>query len=200
MFPDYKFLLDDPVFAEFFQAWRDARCGAEIPCRKDIKLQTFARYAESLMIFERDSEQELKCRLIGSKLSDRVGAIDNDVNWLDLMASDAKETALEWWRTAFNTPCAGLLQFSVSYPNGNNNLAHALFVPLRSNDGGVHMLGLIRNLGIYRVDPASDALLYGQDFYQATYVDVGYGLPSGHPKSVDFRPMDPAIEKLGLIS
>lgn len=193
MFPDYRKLLDDPIYAAFFRAWEAARNGDALPARQDIRLQEFARYAESLLIYERKAPRDLRCRLLGSKLSEKIGEVGRETNWLDMVPAGTMDTAVAWWTDLFETPCGSILQISVTYPNGNCNLAHALFLPMTNAAGSIMILGLVRNLGIYRYDSEATGLRYGADCFEAQHVDVGFGLPASGRRDFAAKPFRPAL-------
>ncbi|MBO6505298.1 MAG: PAS domain-containing protein [Kordiimonadaceae bacterium] len=190
---DFTSLLEDPFFSAFFQAWDDLRANGKIPHRSDVKLQDFAPFAADLLMYELHSPTDLRSRLIGSSVVERVKFQGSDINWLDLVCPSVRDAGELWWNSLFSTPCAGVMQFSTRFLNGTNRLARAMLLPIIGPDGQTLLLTLNKATAVFRVDDASDTILISADCFQTLYIDVGFGLPAGQPARIDSKPADPEV-------
>lgn len=176
---DFTKLLDDSFFGRFFLAWQTLRTGEGLPSRKDVRLQDFAPFAADLLMYELISPSHLRCRLMGSRVTDRVQMSGPDINWLDHVAPDMRRAGERWWQALVNTPCAGMMQYSVAHMDGTNRMSRCLLLPITQSEGQVMLLALTQASSVYRVDDTRDQLQISEDCFQTCYLDIGFGLPPG---------------------
>ena len=190
---DFTSVLDDNYFCAFRDAWESLRSGGSVPFRSDVRLQDFARFAADLLIYELKDSSDLRCRLMGSRVSERVKLQSMDVNCMELVAPDMQDVALNWWGTLTSIPCAGLMQFSTAYIDGSNRLSRCLLLPVKHTDGSVMLMGLNRASSVFRVEEPREKVIVSVDCFQTKYIDIGFGLPAGQPERSDDKSMDPVI-------
>lgn len=190
---DFTSVLDDDYFYAFRNAWESLRSGDSIPFRSEVRLQDFARFAADLLIYELKEPSDLKCRLMGSRVSERVKPQSMDANWLEFVASDMLQAGLNWWTTLTGTPCAGVMQFSTAFLDGSNRLARCLLLPVKHSDGSIMLMGLTKASSVFRVEEPRDKIIVSADCFQTKYIDIGFGLPMGQPEQSDDKPIDPTI-------
>ena len=183
-------MLEDPLFSSFFQAWEKLRTNGSVPNRSDVKLQDFAPFAADLLIYDLYSPTDLRSRLMGSRVTERVKFHGNDVNWLDLVCPSVRKAGELWWNSLINTPCAGIMQFSTRFLNGTNRLARAMLLPIIGPEGQTLLLTLNQATNVFRVDDAEGKILISADCFQTLYIDIGFGLPAGQEARVDSKTID----------
>lgn len=192
---EFLSLLDNPKFASFFKAWDCLRVDEQVPDRNAVRLQDFAPFASELLMYELESPSVLRCRLMGSAISDRVQVNGQSINWLDLVSQDCREAGEAWWSSLLAVPCAGIMQFSTAFLDGTNRLGRALLLPLRRSNGGMMLMAMSKASTVYRVDPPRDALLIAAECFQTRYIDIGFGLPKiespvNHVKILDEQTLE----------
>ena len=187
MHKDFTHEMNDVLFRRFFKTWQGARVGKNVPARKAITLRDFAAFAPDLLIYELHAPDDLRCRLMGSHISDRVKTYSQDINWLALVADDMQEAGKTWWCNLFGTPCAGLMQFSTGFINGTSRISRALLLPIEHSPGVVHLLTLATASDVYDVGDPRDKLTISHDCFQTRYIDVGLGLPEAVPEAQDHK-------------
>ncbi len=192
---DYTSALTDPGFVAFRKTWQNQRKGNDIPLRADIRLQDFATFAVDIMMYELKAPGDLRCRLMGSRVADRVKLQGKDVNWLEMVSPDVRQAGQTFWNALFKTPCGGLMQFSTAYHDGTNRLARCLLLPVQQTDQSCILMAYSRPSGVYRLDPPRDALMISADCFQSTYIDIGHGLPADLPETSDIRLIGGSILK-----
>lgn len=171
----------------FYDTWQKLRVGGDLPTRKSVSLRDFAPFASDLLIYEMPEPGYLGCRLMGSHVSDRVKIYNADINWLDLVAPDMREAGNIWWGNLFNTPCAGVMQFSTGFLNGTSRLSQALLLPVQQKPGEIQLLGLSNASVVYASGDARDQLVISHDCFQTKYIDAGFGVPSGVAEATDHK-------------
>lgn len=190
---DFTSMLDDPLYVSFFEAWKSLRKGGGIPHRSDVKLQNYAQFAADLAIYELKSPTDLRSRLIGSHVSDRVKTHGAGLNWLDLVNAPMRAAGETWWNALFKTPCAGIMQFSTGFLNGTNRLGRSMLLPVVQANEEILLIALMQATAVYRVDEPRDQLVISHDCFQTQFVDIGFGLPQSLPPRTDSLPMDEAV-------
>ncbi len=178
---DFTSVMADERASAFFEAWQKLRVGNAIPERSAVRLQDFAPFAADLLMYELKSRSDLCCRLMGSRISERVGSGGQDVNWLDLVCPDMRPAGAIWWNTLISQPCAGLMQFSTGFLDGSNRLARSLLLPLEQSEGKIILMAISLPSNVYRVDEPRTQLNISADCFQTKYLDIGFGLPVGIP-------------------
>ena len=184
---DFTQIVNEYSFRKFFDAWTQAREGDAVPTRKAISLRDFAPFVSDLLIYELPAPDNLCCRLMGEHVSDRVKIYNRDINWLDLVADDMRAAGIKWWRNLFQTPCAGLMQFSTGFLNGTNRITRAYLLPIQHAPDVVHMLGLATASDVFEAGEPRDSLIISDDCFQTKYVDIGFGLPKNAPEAQDHK-------------
>jgi len=190
MHKDFTHEMNDVLFRRFFKTWQDARVGGNVPTRKAITLREFAAFAPDLLIYELRAPDDLRCRLMGSHVSDRVKTYSQDINWLKLVVDDMQEAGKTWWGNLFGTPCAGLMQFSTGFINGTSRVSRALLLPIAQSPGVVHLLTLATASEVYDVGDPREQLVISHDCFQSKYIDIGFGLPNNVPEAQDHKVLD----------
>jgi len=187
---DFTKVITESSFRDFYDAWQQARDGDAVPTRKAIKLRDFASFAADLLIYELPEPEVLRCRLMGSHISERVKSYSPDINWFDLVAEDMRRPGIIWWGNMFRTPCAGVMQFSTGFLNGTSRVSRALLLPIEHAPGVVHLLALASASDVYDVDDRRERLIISQDCFQTRYIDIGFGLPETVPEAQDHKVLD----------
>lgn len=190
---DFTSVLEDPFFSSFFRTWEGLRTNGKLPHRADVRLQDFAPFAADLLMYDLYAPNDLRSRLVGSSVAERVKFQGSDVNWLNLVCPSVRDAGELWWNSLFSTPCAGIMQFSTRFLNGTNRMARAMLLPIIGPEGQTLLLTVNKATGVYRVDEASDTILISADCFQTLYIDVGFGLPAGQPARNDVKTIDPVI-------
>ncbi len=193
MYKDFTQTINDDLFRRFFKLWQNVRDGDALPTRKAVTLRDFAPFAPDLLIYELPAPDDLRCRLMGSNISDRVKAYSPDTNWLDLVAGDVREAGKICWGNLFTMPCAGLMQFSTGFLNGTSRISRALLLPMQHAPGVVNLLALATVSDVYNVGDPRDQLIVSHDCFQSNYIDVGFGLPENVPEAQDHKVLDEAF-------
>lgn len=192
MIKGFTQIVEDDYVRRFYDTWQKLRVGDDLPTRKSVSLRDFAPFAADLLIYEMPTPGYLRCRLMGSQISDRVKTSDPDINWLDLVAPDMQEIGRTWWDNLFATPCAGVMQFSTCFHNGTSRLSQALLLPVQNKPEEIQLLGLSNGSGVYAAEEARDQILISRDCFQIKYIDVGFGLPPGVAEATDYKVLDDA--------
>ncbi len=190
---DFTSILDDAYFCAFREAWEKLRSGNNVPMRSDVRLQDFARFAPDLLLYELKSPNDLRCRLMGSSVSDRVKLQSMDINWLDLVASDMRAAGENWWNSLSETPCAGIMQYSTAFIDGTNRLSRCLLLPVKHSSGSTMLLGMTKASNVYLVGEPREQIVVSADCFQGQYIDIGFGLPKGTDERLHTKLMAPEI-------
>ena len=169
--------LKDPTLIQFFAAWNKARNGSGLPQRSDIRLQDFYKFAPNTVIFEQHGVRDIRLRLIGNDVADRIQLRKQSTNLFDFFDESGAVYASEFWSALFNVPCGGLTEYSMIYQTGCHKPATTLALPIAGKNGEHFMLGLNRVGPAYRQSERRDAVLAGSDFTENRYLDVGFGTP-----------------------
>lgn len=192
---DFTSVMADERVSAFFEAWQKLRAGKDIPERSDVRLQDFAPFAADLLMYELKSSSDLRCRLMGSRVSERVGIGGPDVNWLELVCPEMRSSGEVWWNNLVSLPCAGLMQFSTGFLDGSNRLSRSLLLPIQQPSGEqpepkIILMAISLPSGVYRVDEPRKQLIISADCFQAKYLDIGFGLPGGIPAEQTHKTLD----------
>lgn len=190
---DFTSAMADERVSAFFEAWQKLRLDNAIPERSAVRLQDFAPFAADLLMYELTSPSDLHCRLMGSRISERVGHGGPDVNWLDLVSPDLRPAGEVWWSTLTSQPCAGLMQFSTGFLDGSNRLARSLLLPVKQSEDRIILMAISMPSNVYRVDEPREQLIISADCFQTKYLDIGFGLPVGIPAEQTHKTLDEGV-------
>lgn len=182
-----EFLSRQP-FKSFFETWQAARDGDDIPFRHKIELRAFATYAENLVIYQRKGRRDLRYRLAGSAVSERTANVGPEVNLFDFFVPDMLEAGEQWWNPLFDTPCGGVSDYSIRYPDGSVKSIVTLLLPIKTERERDMLLSLHQVGPIERVGEPRERFIVGEDHVTGHYFDIGFGLPDSPPAYWPYRP------------
>lgn len=174
---DFADLLQQPEFDRFFKFWQSARQGPELPQRQEISLRELAPYLERMLVYEWDGDAHLGCRIIGSRVEERVNLNTQSINWMDHIAADLIDISKQWWNGLYAQPCAGAMEYSIRYQDGACKMGQCLFLPVRPASGQMQVFALNCVGEVYRLDSAKGSFTIGADRLKTRYFDIGFGLP-----------------------
>lgn len=181
-------LLAKEPFKTFLQAWQNARDDADIPFRHRIELRAFAGFAENLVIYQRKGRRDLRYRLTGTQVAERVDYIGPDVNLFDLFVQDTLDDAELWWNELFDRPCGGMMDFSMAYPDGAVREVMTLLLPIKTESERDMILALHEIGDLIRVQKPMEHVLVASDYVVGHYFDIGFGLPEHPPAYWPYKP------------
>lgn len=181
-------LLAREPFKSFLQAWQNARDDDDIPFRNRIELRAFAGFAQNLVIYQRKGRRDLRYRLTGSLVSERVDNIGPEVNLFDLFLQDTLDEAELWWNELFDQPCGGLMDFSMAYPDGSVREVMTLLLPIKTKSERDMILSLHEIGSIIRVQKPTEQVHVTSDYAVGYYFDIGFGLPDNPPAYWPYKP------------
>ena len=124
-------LVVDELFAGFYQTWQNARADNRVPSRQDIRLRDFAQYAGNMIIFERRERRDFRARLVGGLIAERIIKYGREANLFKVFADDILHGADIWFNSLVDVPCAGFMEYSMTYLNGRCKACELLMLPVR---------------------------------------------------------------------
>ena len=179
MTTDFDSIIASDLFPDFMQAWQSARKDDAIPLRSDIRLQEFAKFADSLQIYELKERLDLRCRLMGSRVSERVQQVGPEDNLFDFFGTSAKAVGEKWWNGMASAPCGGLMCFSTHYMSGVVREVPSLVLPMTGSEGSILFLAFNRIPKFLGNSEPQDKVTIAEDAFAGKFIDVGFGLPEG---------------------
>ncbi len=171
--------LNKEPFRSFLSTWRSVRKGDSLPARQNIHLRDFVDHLENLIICERRGPRDLRYRLTGSGVSERVRNVGVEINLFDLFVPDIHEPCEIWWNAIMDKPCGGIMEFSTAFTDGTTRAGMAIALPILSQRGEPLLLALNHMMGILRVEERRETIVFGQDYALGHYFDIGFGVPDG---------------------
>ncbi|WP_262694616.1 PAS domain-containing protein [Kordiimonas aquimaris] len=179
MSKDFDSIIERELFPDFIAAWQAARKGNAVPLRSDIRLQEFAKFADSLQIYELKSRLDLRCRLMGSRVSERVQQVGLEDNLFDFFGEASKKVGEKWWNGMASAPCGGIMCFSTHYSSGARKEVPSLVLPMTGSDGGVLFLAFNQLPRKLDQREPREKLTIADDVFEGKFIDIGFGLPEG---------------------
>lgn len=173
-----KTLSDEP-FASFHRAWDAERVDGALPSRQSIHLRNFIDHLDNLVIYERRGRRDLRYRLTGSGVAERVDNLGVEVNLFDHFVPDVHAACEEWWNTVMDHPCGGLMEFSTRFSNGTTRAGMAIALPITSERGETLLLARNHMMDIIDVGATCDAPVFGEKYAIGHYFEIGFGVPEG---------------------
>ena len=192
MLPDFANILSNPYFAKFFALWQSNRIGEDLPSRQNIKLRELAGFVENMLVYNWDGDTRLTSRIMGEQVAERVKLAPQDVNWMDHIAADMIIASKHWWNDLYNQPCAGAMEYSMSYMDGNCKIGQALFLPVQHANGQLHVYALNQASNVYRVDQPRSSFMIGSDLLKTCFFNIGFGLPGSGGDIISHKISDSA--------
>lgn len=180
-------------FASFQRAWEAVRTQGDLPSRQDIHLRNFVDHLDNLVIYERRGRRDLRYRLTGSGVAERVDNLGIEVNLFDHFVPEVHEACEEWWNAVMDKPCGGLMEFSTRFSNGTTRAGIALALPIISERGETLLLARNHMMDIIDLGEPCAAPQFGEKYAVGHYFDIGFGLPDGKQTLV-------AKEKSGVVA
>lgn len=179
MSTDFDSILSRDLFPDFMTAWQAARKGGAVPLRSDIRLQEFARFADSLQIYELKDRLDLRCRLMGSRVSERVQQVGPEDNLFDFFGDASKDIGEKWWNGMASAPCGGIMCFSTHYASGARREVPSLVLPMKGTDGSALFLAFNQLPRKLDYKEPREKLTIADDVFEGKFIDIGFGLPEG---------------------
>lgn len=179
MDPFLEETLQSEPFKSFFAMWQSTRRNNQIPTRQDIHLRDFVDHLENLVIYERRGRRDLRYRLTGSGVADRVENIGVEINLFDLFVPEVHDACEVWWNAVMDQPCGGVMEFSTAFTNGTHRAGIAIALPILSPRGETLLLARNHMMGLLRADEPRESVAFGQDYAIGRYFDIGCGVPEG---------------------
>lgn len=175
---DFDQIKEMAPFPEFYAAWQAARHDGAIPVRGDIRLRDFAPFADSLQIYELKNPQDLRCRLMGSRVSDRVPNVSPEHNLFDFFGHErARKIGELWWVSMAKVPCGGVMCFSTSYESGAKRAVPSMVLPITGVDGSAQFIAFNNLPKIIGSGEPRQSMVIADDSFEGKFFDVGFGLP-----------------------
>ncbi len=100
--------------AEFAHYWRSLVIGGNIPRQSDFNPAAIPHLLPGIAIYEKRSEDEVTCRLMGTGLAENFGQDITDQNVLDIWAEESRGAAAIAMGQMLERPC-GLLAKTIGY-------------------------------------------------------------------------------------
>lgn len=172
-------LLSEEPFCSFKDAWERVRHNQGLPKRSDIHLRNFIDHLENLVIYERRGRRDLRYRLTGSGVSDRLDNMGAEINLFDHFVPEVHEACDEWWNTVMDNPCGGIMEFSTRFSNGTVRAGVAIALPILSDRGETLLLARNHMMDIFEVGEHCEAPVFGEKYAIGHYFDIGFGSPDG---------------------
>lgn len=179
--------LGEEPFASFQRAWEAERQEGRLPSRQSIHLRNFVDHLDNLVIYERRGRRDLRYRLTGSGVAERVDNMGIEVNLFDHFVPEVRAACEEWWNAVMDQPCGGLMEFSTRFSNGTTRAGIALALPIVSERGNTLLLARNHMMDIIDIGEPCEAPVFGEKYAIGHYFDIGFGLPEG-PQSLVAKP------------
>ena len=168
-----------PAFAALESHWSALRCGNDIPHASALSPAPLARWLPDMSIVEVVSPTHIQYRLVGTRVTERLGFNPTGENLVDFVEPDRRNLAGELFTGITAHPCGARLSHLNIAKCGRQNLVLSIFYPLITPEGvaprvvGMHALDEVRHYG----EPCSRATLAAQTNH-FSWIDVGYGIPN----------------------
>lgn len=169
---DLHTLLKKPGFKEVWHLWLSAHAGGSLPRREDLGMRPFAPYLENMLLYQWDCVDFLRCRVMGGNIQDRVQFGPQDVNWIDRISPDVVPVSKTWWNDLYQRRCAGAMEYSLVYANGDRRMGLALFMPVVSQQGDTQVLSFQEASPVYRLSSPTNMFVIGDEFLRTVHIDV----------------------------
>lgn len=181
-------LLAREPFKSFLSTWQKARDDNDIPFRHRIQLREFAGFAENLVIYQRKGRQDLRYRLTGTQVAERVDFIGPEINLFDFFIENTRDDAELWWNPIYDQPCGAMMDFSMWYPDGTVREVITLLLPIKTETERDMILSLHEVGDIIQVNKPRQHVLVAADYVVGHYFDIGFGLPETPPAYWPYKP------------
>ena len=169
---DLHKLLNRPGFKEVWHLWLSAHSGGSLPRRENLGMRPFTPYLENMLLYQWDCAGLLRCRVMGSNVQERVQFGPKDVNWIDRVCPDVVPASKTWWNGLYDKSCAGAMEYSLVYGNGDRRMGLALFMPVLSQQTEIQVLSFQEASPVYRLSSPTNKFVIGDEFLRTVYIEV----------------------------
>lgn len=95
----------DDHIAEFALYWYSLRRNGDLPYQSEFDPSKVRHLLPGITIYELKLDGEIRCRLLGTGLTEQLGWDFTDHDFLDLWADEARGVVRESFETVLNMPC-----------------------------------------------------------------------------------------------
>lgn len=171
--------FDNAKQQKLFEYWSSVRDGRLMPFATDVDPTKIAPLLTEIAIFEVFGRNDIRYRLAGTAVAERLGADPTGKNVLEITAPETIETVAHLFETMFKQPAAAIVRYENTYNTGRRAPVSSLFLPLAATDNGQS-----RVLSIHTREASTDyedaqiASTIGTAVAKISWIDIGAGVPN----------------------
>jgi len=175
---DAEDLQNVPGFAALVNAWTSQRSTALAPDADTFDLIEIARYLEEAVRLSVNGTDAAIFKFVGPAVCARLQGDPTGTNLFDYIRHLPIDAA-GIIRQAFATPAGIYIVFEITYKSGRLARNRGLYLPLLSTTkGDNHLMGMQATGSTVKYDTASSTTVIATRLVQASWVDVGAGVPT----------------------
>lgn len=162
--------------------WLDAARNILLPSRDNIDPSQLMAALPFIIIHQFEAPGRSIIRLAGTSIYESLGRELTGTNYFDLVEPNRREQASRRLETVLRHPCGLLSRIPYMLKSGAQGESESLGLPLIGRSGAIDTIIFInQRLPPERVTGARPDDAQGVDAVDASYVDIGAGIPGTPP-------------------
>lgn len=164
-----------------FDFWNKTRGDELVPLAADIDPTKIAPLLKDIAIFEIFGARDIRYRLAGTDVAERLGADPTGKNLLDITAPETVETVATLFQKMFSQPAGAIVRYENTYNTGKRAPVSSLFLPLAAaQNTQPRVLSIHTREASTDYENAQNASTIGTAVTEIHWIDIGAGIPSSN--------------------
>ena len=166
---------------KLFDYWSSLRNDHLMPFATDIDPTRIVPLLKEITIFEIFGEKDVRYRLAGTGVAERLGADPTGKNLFDITAPETVGTVAYLFETLFKQPVGAIVQYENTYNTGRRAPVSSLFLPLAAVEGGrPRVLSIHTREASTDYEDAQNTSTIGTTVTGIHWIDIGAGIPTSN--------------------
>lgn len=133
---DEAFALDlHPANRQLVDYWRSKSRGGAVPFKSAIDPSEIPRLLPDLLVYERIAPDHVRVRVVGTRVTARLGVDPTGGNIFELFADRYKSGVMDAMNRVLDEPCVQVATVRDRYPSGRQLLVEVVRLPLADEAG-----------------------------------------------------------------
>jgi len=127
--------FDDDRQEALFTYWKQSRGDKIVPLASDFDPTKIAHLLKDIVIFDVLGDRDIRYRLAGTEVAERLGRDPTGVNLIDLAAPEAQGYISELFAKILSQPTGAIVHYQNTYSTGKRAPVRSFFLPLAMKAG-----------------------------------------------------------------
>ena len=176
---DIDDVLTRPSQKDLFEFWNETRQQDLIPLATEIDPTRIPHLLKDVAIFDIFDKTDVRYRLAGTSIAERMGVDPTGKNLIDMLSSDNRELVSELFEAVIQQPAAILVEYENVYKGGKRAVVHSLYLPLgKTESTSPRIISTHEQHETLAYEDSQSSTAIAAAITKVVWIDVGAGVPA----------------------